>query len=77
MPAHTVSEDTDSRPIDLLEVVEDGFGELGRDVAVHVVAFGPRFFGGVDVEAGARAEVVGVVFALDSEAACCRNRMSS
>lgn len=69
MSAHAVPEDTDPRCVDLLEGVGDRRGELGGDVAVHVVALGPGFLGRVDVEAGAGAEVVGVVFAGDLEAA--------
>ncbi len=69
MPAHAMAEDTDAVCVHLLEVVEDGPGELRGDVAVHFVAFAPGRFGRVDVEAGAAAEVVGVVFALDVETA--------
>lgn len=70
MSTHTVPKDTNPRPIDLLESVKDRLGELLRDVAVHFVALGPRFLGRVDVEAGAGAEVVGVVFALDFQSTC-------
>ncbi len=69
VPAHTMPEDADPRCVDLLEGVGDRRGELGGDVAVHVVALGPGFPGRVDVEASAGAEIVGVVFARDSEAA--------
>ena len=67
MPAHAVPENADAVRIHLLEVVEDGFGELRGDVAVHFVSFVPGGVGRVDVEAGAAAEIVGVVFALDLE----------
>lgn len=65
-----MSENADSRAVDLVKGVEDGLWELGCDVAVHVIALGPWFSGGVEVEAGAGAEVVGAVFAFDFEAAC-------
>lgn len=71
MPTHAVPEDADPRPVDLVEVGEDYLRQLGGDVAVHLVALGPGFPGGVDVEAGARAEVVGIIFARDVEAAWC------
>ena len=70
MPAHTMPEDTNPRPIDLRERLEDGVGQFGRDVTVHFVAFGPGLLCCVDVEAGAGAEVVGGVFAFNVEAAC-------
>ena len=69
MPAHAMAKDTDPLAVHLSVVFEDGFGELGRDVAVHLVTFVPGGFGCVEVEAGAGAEVVGVVFAFDLEAA--------
>lgn len=69
MATHAMPKDTNPRTINLLEIVEDGLGKLGRDVAVHVVALRPGFLGRVDVEAGAGAEIVGVVFALDFQAA--------
>lgn len=65
VPAHAVTEDANAVRIQLLEVVEDGLGQFRRDVAVHSVACIPRRFRRVDVEAGARPEIVGVVFALD------------
>ena len=69
MTAHTVSHNANSLAINLIEIVKDGFRQLGRDVAVHFVSLGPGIFDGVNVEAGARAEVVGVVFGLDFEGA--------
>ena len=63
--AHAVSKDADALPIYLCEVFENGEGELRGDVAVHSVPFVPGGLGRVDVEAGAAAKVVGVVFALD------------
>jgi len=72
-----VSEDADPFTVHLLEVLEDGLGQLGRDVAVHLVAFVPGSFGGVEVEACAGAEVEGVVFAFDFEPTCgSRERLS-
>jgi hypothetical protein len=53
----------------LRERREDSLGQFFSDVAVHVVPGVVGSFGGVDVEACARAEVVGVVFALDVETA--------
>lgn len=70
VPAHAVSEDADPLTVHLLEILEDGLGQLGRDVAVHLVAFVPGGFGRVEVEGCAGAEVEGVVFALDFEPTC-------
>ncbi len=53
MAAHTVAHYTNSFAIDLVEIREHGLGELGGDVAVHFVAFGPGFFCRVHVKAGA------------------------
>ena len=69
MPAHTMSEDAHSLRIDLFEVLEDGLGEFGGDVAVHFISFVPGRFRRVDVEAGAASEIVGVVFAFDLQTA--------
>lgn len=65
MSAHAMSEDAHPFRIDLFEVVENGLGELGGDVAVHFVSLAPRRIGRVDVEAGAASEVVRFVFAFD------------
>jgi len=70
VPAHAMSEDADPLTVHLLEVLEDGLGQLGCDVAVHLVAFVPGGFGCVEVETGAGAEVEGVVFAFDFEPTC-------
>ena len=71
MPAHTVPGNAHAALIQLSKGLEERFGQLVGDVAVHAVVCGPGIAGGVDVEAGAAAEVVGVVFALDLETACC------
>lgn len=63
--AHAVPEDANAVRIQLFEVVEDGLGQFRRDVAVHSVPFVPGRFRRVDVEAGARPEIIGVIFALD------------
>lgn len=65
MSAHAVPEDADSRAVDLRERGEDCLRELGSDVAVHLVAIGPRLLRCVYVETGAGAKVVGIVLALD------------
>ena len=62
-----MSENADALPVHLCKVFENGTGELRRDVAVHPVPFVPGGFGRVDVEPGAAAEVIRVVFALDFE----------
>ena len=74
MPAHAMPEETDPLTVHLLVVFENRFGELGRDVAIHLIAVVPGGFGCVEVEAGAGAEVVGVVFAFDFEAAWFQTR---
>ena len=63
--AHAMAKDTDSFTVDLLEVFEDCSRQLGRDVTVHLVALLPRRLSSVDVEAGAGAKVIRVVFSLD------------
>jgi hypothetical protein len=67
--AHRVAGDGDAGAVELFELREQRVGQLVGDVAVHVVALVVGFLGGIDVEAGARAEVVAVIFALDVEAA--------
>ena len=66
--AHAVAGDGDAAGVQLGEVREQRRGQLVADVAGHLVAFVPRRLGRVDVEAGAAAEVVSVVFAGDFEA---------
>lgn len=65
MSTHTMPKDTDSLAIDLLEILEDGVGELGRDVAVHLIPLVPRRLGSVEIEAGAGAEIVCIILPLD------------
>ena len=69
MSAHAVAGDTDTTGIQLRESSEDSLWQLLGDIALHVIAGVVGSFGGVDVEAGAGAEVVCVVLALDVEAA--------
>lgn len=69
MPTHTVAGDTNTTGIQLRERSKDGLWQLFGDIAVHVIAGVVGGFSGVDVEAGAGAEVVCVVLALDVEAA--------
>ena len=69
MPTHTMSKDTNPLPINLLKVLEDRLRQLGRDVAIHLIPFTPRFLRSIKVKACAGAEVVGVVFASDLQAA--------
>lgn len=69
MPPHAVPRYADSAAVKLRKRLEERFRQLVRDVAVHLVTLRPGFFSGIDIEACARAEVVGVVFALDLEAA--------
>lgn len=51
MTTHTMTADADSARIDLLERSKDGFRQLLCDIAVHIIAFVPRCFGGINVEA--------------------------
>ena len=69
MAAHAMSKDTDSFTVNLLEVFEHRLRQLGRDVAVHLIPLLPRRLGSIDVEAGPRAKVVGVVFSLNVQTA--------
>lgn len=70
MSAHAVAGDTNTTGIQLRESSKDSLWQLVGDIAIHVVAGVVGSLGGVDVEAGAGAEVVCVVLALDIEAAC-------
>lgn len=56
--------------IELGEGGIEGGGEFGSYVGFHFVVFGPGVIGGVDIETGACAEVVGVVFPLDFKISC-------
>ncbi len=69
MPAHRVPCNAHPTPVQLLEFLKQRAGQLVGDIAVHPVAVFPGLGGRVDVEAGARAEVVAVVFAFEVEAA--------
>ena len=66
--AHAVAGDADARGIELWVFAEEKARKFVGDVAVHFVALGPWLFRRIDVEAGACAEVVAVVFALDLQA---------
>ena len=68
MTTHAVTENTHTAAIQLLEFREKCFRKFIGDIAVHVIALAPWFLGSVDIETCARAEVIGVVFALDFEA---------
>lgn len=72
MPAHAVPRDGDVGSVELVKGGKERLGQLLRDVRVHFVVLGPRFLGRVDVEAGAGAKVVGLILALDLQAACAR-----
>ena len=65
MSTHTMPEDTNPLAIELLEILENGVGQLGRDVAVHFIPLVPRRLGSVEVETRAGAEVICVILALD------------
>ena len=65
MTSHAVPGYGDAGGIEFWEGREKGGGQLARYVRFHFVVFGPGAICGVDVETGAGAEVVGVVFALD------------
>jgi hypothetical protein len=68
---HAMASDANFAGVKLiLERFEDGSGKLFRDVAVHLVVLGPRFGGSIDVEPGASAKIICVVFALDADATC-------
>jgi hypothetical protein len=66
MPTHTMTRNTNPARINLLaKRLEDCRWQFLGYVAVHIVPFVVRRECGVDIEAGAGAEVVCVVFALD------------
>lgn len=61
--AHGVTGDGDPLAVNLGELLEDEIGELLGEVRLHLVVLAPRVLGGVDVEGGGAAKVVGVVLA--------------
>lgn len=70
MAAHAVASDADPTAVQDLEVCEQCLGKLLSDVSVHVVALVVRGPGCINVETGTAAEIVGIVFALDTEPTC-------
>lgn len=65
MPPHTMPRNANTLLIDLRERRKHSLGQFLGNVGVHVVAVVVGRLGSVDVEAGAGAEVVCVVFAFD------------
>lgn len=69
MPTHTMTRNTNPARINLLfKGFKDCRGQFFGYVAVHIVPFVVGRECSVDIEPGAGAEVVCVVFALDSKA---------
>ena len=63
MSTHRVPRDGHTRGVQLGEGGKERCGEFARDVGFHMVVGGVGRRRGVDVEAGAGAEVPGCVFA--------------
>lgn len=74
MPSHAMARNTHALGVDLGEMPKHELRQFARDVAGHAVAIGPGFVGGVDVEAGAGAEVPVFVFVWEVETACREKR---
>lgn len=69
MPTHTMSKNANPLAINLLEILKHRLRQFLRDIAIHLIPLlRPRRFGGVDIEARAAAEVVGLIFALNFKA---------
>ena len=65
MTSHAMAKDADSFTVNLLEIFEYYFRQLGCDITVHLVALLPWRLSSINVEAGAGAKVVRVVFSLN------------
>jgi hypothetical protein len=65
-----VTSDADFAGVELWESSEDGLRQLLGDVAVHVITVVVGRLGGVDVEAGTGAEVIGIILAFNVQATC-------
>ena len=65
MTAHAMSRNADPAGIQLVECRKQRFGQLFSNICVHVISLRPWFFRGINVEAGAGAEVPAVVLALN------------
>lgn len=65
MPPHTMPRNANPPLIDLRERRKHSLGQFLGNVGVHVVAVVVGRLGSVDVEAGAGAKVVCVVFAFN------------
>lgn len=70
---HTMSRNANPTLVQLRKRLKDRLGEFLGDVGVHVIALVIRGLCRVDVEASAGAEVPGVVFAFDVQAAFSRS----
>ncbi len=70
MSPHAMPSDTDAIRVDLIESLEDCLGQLFGNVGVHVVIGRPWGGSCIDVEAGAGAEVVAIIFAFDANSTC-------
>lgn len=70
MATHAVTSNADPAAVQNLEVREKCLRQLLRDVGVHVVALVVRRLGRIDVETGAAAEIIRIVFALDTKTTC-------
>src|SRR5437667_11988125 len=66
MPTHGMTEDSGARRIDR-ETLSDSVGQFLSDVRVHAIAMRPWLLGGVDIETGAKSEVVAVSLARNAE----------
>lgn len=69
MTTHRMTRNANPALIELRERRKDGLGQLLSDVGVHIVAVVVGCLCSVDVEAGASAEVVCVVFAFNVQTA--------
>ena len=65
-----MSEDAGPILVQFLEVREECFWELFRDVRVHLIPFAPWLLRRVNVEAGTAAKVVCVVLSRNLQTAC-------
>lgn len=69
MTTHTVTSNANPASIQLRESLEDNLGQFLSDIAIHIIALVIRSLGSINVETGARAEIISIILALNVQAA--------
>ena len=69
MTSHGMARDANPTRVEFFEARKESVWHFFRDVAIHLVALGPRLLGSIDIEPCSTAEVIRIVFALDLQTA--------